>query len=197
MKKLIFFLHCIIASITISCSPKTNHCNLPEIDLALKEALILDMKDWQKNAKYAGIDNFEKEVDKIIKNIEIIQTTYAGGGNETSLGEKINGPSTCRCSSIIRFKNHEKYKQRINGPVTKVRTEEHRLNSAYIRLESQMNYLNNDGFMFSYVVLKNKENLIQVLQNYPLRLEANIDNAGGLIFDYIKRDKVANNVYEK
>ena len=197
MKKLIFFLLCIIACITISCSPKTNHCNHPEINTALKEALKLNMKDWQKNAKYAGIDNFEKEVDKIIKEIEIILTTYEGAGNESSLDENINGPSTCRCNSIIRFKNHEKYKQRIKGPVTKVRAEEHRLNSAYMRLESQMNYLDNDGFMFSYVVLKNKENSIQVLQNYPLVLEANIDHVGGLIFDYIERDKVANNVYSK
>jgi len=186
MKKLIFFLHCILAGITISCSPKTNHCNLPEINLALKEALILDMKDWQKNAKYLVIDNFEKEVSKTIEDIEIIQTAYAGG-NETYLDKSNKDPSSCRCSSIIRFKNHEKYKQRINGPVTKVRAEEHRLNSAYIRLESQMNYLDNDGFMFSYVVVKNKENSIKVLQNYPLVLEANIENAGSIIFDYIKK----------
>lgn len=188
MNKFTFALHCIIAFITISCSSETNYCNLPETKLALKEALILDMEDWKRNAKYASIDDFQKEVNKIVQDIKIIETSYVGG-NEKYFDIGKNGTNICRCKSIIRFKDHEKYKQIINGPVTKVRAEEHPLNSAYLRLEEQMNYLDNDGFMFSYIVIKKKEKTIQVPPYYPLPLETNIDNAGGLIFDYIKRFK--------
>jgi hypothetical protein len=184
MKKLIYFPFAIIASLIVACSSNTNLCTDPELNLALKKALMVDLKDWQKNATYAGIDDFEKKVYKTIEAMEVVKTSYIKG-NERYLGNSNEETSSCRCSSIIRFKDHEQYKQRIKGPVAKVRAEEHELNSAYLRLETQMNYLDNNGFLFSYVVLKTQEKPIQVLRSYPFLLQTNIDHAGKLIFDYI------------
>lgn len=178
MKRVHYLVLSMMLFIVVSCTSKTNYCNNPELDSALKKALILKMKNWQTNAKYVGINNFEKEINTIIENIEIVETSYIGANTN-------NETNSCRCSSIIRFKDHEKYKQKINGPVTKVRAEEHELNTPYLSLKKEMNYLDNDGFLFSYVVVKKDEHPIQVIPQYPFVLKPNIDNVGGLLFNYI------------
>ena len=177
-------LSTVIFAIT-SCNPKDNYCDQPEVTVALKEALVLDMKDWQDNAKYAGINDFESKVDKVIEGIEVVETLYIGG-NKQFMVEKESGTNSCTCRTKIRFKNHDDYKQKIKEPVAKVRVEEHALNSAYLRLEKQMNYLDNDGFVFSFVIIKENEAPVKVIKSYPYPLETNIDDAGGIIFNFMK-----------
>ena len=188
MKQFGYLLLSSILFITTSCTSKINHCDNPEIKSALKKALILKMKNWQSNAAYAGLDNFENEVNKIIEDIEIIKTSYKGD-NIRYLPNNDNETSSCRCSSLIRFKDHEKYKQKIIAPVTKVKTEEHELNTPYLKLKKEINYIDNNGFLFSYVVIKKKAKSIQVIPQYPLVLQPNIDDVGGLIFNYMNKFK--------
>ena len=152
--------------------------------MALKQALILDMKDWEDNAKYLGINDFENRVEKVVNDIEIVETSYIDG-NKNYLTNNKNNTSSCRCKTKIRFKNHDDYIQSIKEPIAKIRTEEHPINSKYLRLKEQMNYLDNDGFIFSYVVLKEPEKSIKVAKSYPFLTQTNIDNAGSLIFNYI------------
>lgn len=168
----------------ISCKPKDNYCDQPEVSLALKKTLVLDMKDWQRNAKYAGLDNFKNEVDKVIEGIEIVETSYIDGDKQF-----LKENNSCRCKTKIRFKNHDDYKQKIKAPVAKVRAENHRLDSPYLRLEKEMNYLDNDGFIFSYVVVKEGDAPVKVIRSYPFPLQTSIDNTGGLIFNYLEAYK--------
>lgn len=177
-----FYILTLIMGI-VGCSPKSSYCDLPEINRALKNVLILDMKDWQKNAQYSGIENFETQVSQVVEEVEIMETRFIGG-NDFRLTE-VPDAGSCRCRSKIRFKDHEQYKESIEGPVAKVKAEEHPMNSAYLRLEEQMNYLNNDGFVFSYVVVKKENEPLKVIQLYPIVTETTVDDAGKLLFDYI------------
>ena len=183
MKYRLFLVGITIISL-ISCNPKNNYCNEPETIKALKQALILDIKDWKDNAKYLGIDDFESRVEKVVNEIKIVETSYIGG-NKNSLTNYKNNTNSCRCKTKIRIKNHDDYIQSIKEPIAKIRTEEHPTNSKYLRLKGQMNYLDNDGFIFSYVVLKEPEKSIKVSKSYPFLTQTNIDNAGSLIFNYI------------
>jgi len=185
MLKSKFILFSTVVFAIASCNPKNNYCDQPEVTLALKEALVLDMKEWLDSAKYAGIDNFESEADKVIEGIEVVETLYIGANKQFTV-KKESETNSCRCRTKIRFKNHDDYKQKIKDPVAKVRAEEHRMNSAYLRLEGQMNYLDNDGFIFSYVVIKEDVAPVKVIKSYPYPLQTNIDKTGGLIFNYMK-----------
>ena len=188
--KLAYILIFLLTNAIIGCAPKTDLCDQPEIKQELKKLLVLDLKAWQKNAQYAGIENFEEKVNQVIEDLEIIEIQYIGENDfpnsEVYIDQNAPGAASCRCSTKIRFKDHENYKQLIEGPVNKVKAEEHQLNSAYLRFEEKINYLDNDGFNFSFVVMKEENKRIQVIQFYPLALESNIDDAGKLIFEYVE-----------
>lgn len=190
MNKTIFILFTILTFGLIGCHSKTDHCQVPEINQSIKEALVLDMKDWQQNAKHQQIMQFEDKVHQLVEQLEIAEVRYAGKikalpaiKNESS---NESNASSCRCSAKIRFKDHQNYKRRIAVPVAKVKAEEHPLNSAYLRLENQMNYMENNGFVFSFVAVKKEHNPVQVLRYYPFPKETAIDEAGGLLYEYIE-----------
>lgn len=190
MNKAISILLSTLAFGLIGCHSKTDHCQLPEMNQALKEALVLDMKDWQQNAKHQKIMQFEEKVWQLVEQLEIAEVRYAGKMKALPVIKNENpdeyNASSCRCSAKIRFKDHQNYKQRIAAPVAKVKAEEHPLNSAYLRLENQMNYLENNGFVFSFVAVKKEDSPVRVLRYYPFPKETAIDEAGGLLYEFIE-----------
>lgn len=183
-----YILFIVVVFSIVSCNHTEDYCVRPESTPALKEALVVAMMDWTDNARYATIDDFESRVAQVVEGIEVVETSYIGG-TEQYVNEKEGGANTCRCKAKIRFKNHDAYKEKIQGPVAKVKAEEHPLNSAYLRLEGQMNYLDNDGFVFSYVAVKAEGTPLKVIQFYPYPLQTDIDNASGLLFHYIETFK--------
>ena len=92
----------------------------------------------------------------------------------------------CRCSTKFQFTDHEDFKNAIEEPVERVRAEDHPLNSTYLSMRRKMNYLDNDGFEFAYVLVKNPYEPLKAISFYPYPLAVAIDNAEGMLFEYME-----------
>ena len=158
-----------------SCGKKSGLCELPGANTALKSALQYKMTKWKTNATYAGIEDFETEVNKIIEKLTITENSFYRGDDES-----------CDCRARIQFEDHQGFIKAVTGPVTKVKSEEHPLNSVYMRMEEKIQYLDNDGFEFFYILNRKENGKLEALQSYPLPLQPQVDNAGKMIWDYME-----------
>lgn len=158
-----------------ACNQKEKLCELPGANEALKTALKLKMAKWQSNAEYAGMENFESEINEVIDQLTIVENSFHRGGDES-----------CHCKAKVRFLDHEAFLETIAGPVAKVKAEEHPMNSKYLRMEDQINYLEDDGFEFFYVMNMSADSILVALERYPLALQTQIDDASNLLFEYLE-----------
>ena len=158
-----------------ACGKRSGLCELPEADDALRAALALKMTRWQKNAEYAGIENFETEVNQVINELVIAKNDFYRGDNES-----------CTCATKIQFSDHEQFMETIAAPVAKVKAEEHPMNSAYLRVEEQISYLENEGLEFFYVLNKKMDGSLEAQQTYRLILQPQVSDAGKILFDYME-----------
>lgn len=177
------YLFVVLLMFSCNDSAEDEFCNSIESQKALKKAVIKQMKKWEKNADYASIVDFEAKVETVVEGLEIVKSDNISSPKEY---EEI---TSCRCSVVIQFKNHDEYKELIKAPVDKVRADGYPINNEYLGLTKQMNYLDNEGFEFSYLIVKLKDETLEVLNSYPFPAQINIDNLGGLVFDYILRTK--------
>ncbi len=171
------FLILCLALFVSACGKKEGLCELAGADAALKTTLKSEMIKWQDIAAYTGIESFETTMNQVIDDLVIVENSYY---------RSLTDDSACHCKAIIRFDDHEVFLNTIRGPVEKVIAEEHPLNSKYLGMRRQMNYLENDGFEFFYIMGMDKDSTLVAFRQYPMPNEIQMDNAGGLLFDYME-----------
>lgn len=159
----------------LSACDKSSICELPEADDALKAALVERMTKWQRNADYAGIENFETRVNKVINELIIAKNDFYRGTDDN-----------CTCLAKIQFRDHEQFMETIAAPVAKVQAKDHPINSAYLRMEEQISYLENEGLEFFYVLNKKENGSLEAQQTYRLILQPQVSDAGKILWDYME-----------
>lgn len=163
------------ALLLTSCGNKASLCELSEADAALKEALALRMTRWQENADFAGMNNFQEEVGRVIDALVVSKNEFYRGNDES-----------CTCSAKIQFGDHNEFMETIAAPVAKVTAKEHPINSAYLKMEEQISYLENEGLEFFYVLNKKSDGSLEAQQNYGLILQPQVSDAGKILWDYME-----------
>jgi len=172
-----FLLVTAIILLVSACGKKEGLCELPGADKALKATLKSEMVKWQDNAEYAGIADFEVRVNQVIDGLTVVENNYY---------RPMNDDSACHCRVKIQFSDHQDYLDIIEGPVAKATTEEHPTNSAYIRMEEQISYQENDGFEFFYIMTMAPDSTLFAVAQYPLVMEFKMDDAGKVLYDYLE-----------
>ena len=158
-----------------ACGKKEGLCELPGADGALKAALVQKMTSWQSNAKYAGFTNFEAEVNQVIADLVVVDNSYQRGTDES-----------CYCKARFQFKDHADFFKVINEPVSDLRAQENPIDRDFLKLEEKINYIDHDGFEFFYILQKTDNKQLLALQNYPLPLQPQVDDAGKMLWDYME-----------
>lgn len=172
-----------------SCGSDPSYCELPKAQAALKKALSDKMLKWQRIADFTKIEDFQMRVNRIIDEATVSEFDLEedlGFGIVDSYKEaqKLDGGS-CLCSAKFQFKTHDRYMEIFADSVNRIVEEEHRLSRAYMNVDKQINYVKNNGFVFEYLLIMNQDSTFYVPEFYPNPTADQIDNVGGLLFEYL------------
>ena len=155
----------------------------------MKEALIEKMIVWQDNAEWAKIEDFENRINKIIEEstiseYDVIEEIGFGILDAYKEAQNVTGNS-CSCEAKFQFQAHDRYMEVFADSVNRIVKEEHRFNRAYMNVDKQINYVGNNGFVFEYILIMDEDSTFYVPEFYPDPTQDQIDNVGGLLYEYL------------